>query len=98
MFNIINITIIVSILIIAFLLFKFKKLQTLAVLAALKAEALGMGAGSKKLEWAVEWLYKQKLFKDSFLALIPKNFTKWIVDFVFNQNKLLIEKEYRNKP
>ena len=97
MINIINIILIASILIIAFLLFKFKKLETLAVLAALKAEALGMVAGSKKLECAVEWLYKQKLFKDSFLALIPKNFTKWLINFVFNQNKLLIEKEYRSK-
>lgn len=97
MFNIINIILVVSIIIIIFLLFKFKKLETLAVLAALKAEALGMVAGSKKLEWAVDWLYNQKLFKDSFLALIPKKFTKWLINSIFNQNKLLIEKEYRSK-
>ena len=95
MINIINITIVIVILAGAFLLFKYKKLETLAVLAALKAEGISMIAGSKKLEYAVDWLYSQKLFKDTFLSLIPRNFTKWIVNFVFNHKKLLIEKENR---
>lgn len=93
MFNIINITIIITIILILFLLFKYKKLETLAVLAALKAESLSMISGTKKLEWAVEWLYKQKLFQDSILSLVPKKYTKYLINFVFNQKKLLIEKE-----
>ncbi|MCP1225220.1 hypothetical protein [Sebaldella sp. S0638] len=97
MINIINITIVIVILAGAFLLFKYKKLETLAVLAALKAEGISMISGSKKLEYAVDWLYSQKLFKDTFLSLIPRNFTKWIVNFVFNHKKLLIEKENRAK-
>ena len=95
MINIINITITIVILAGTFLLFKYKKLETLAVLAALKAEGISMISGSKKLEYAVDWLYSQKLFKDTFLSLIPRNFTKWIVNFVFNHKKLLIEKENR---
>ena len=95
MINIINITIVIVILAGAFLLFKYKKLETLAVLAALKAEGISMISGSKKLEYAVDWLYSQKLFKDTFLSLIPRNFTKLIVNFVFNHKKLLIEKENR---
>jgi multisubunit Na+/H+ antiporter MnhC subunit len=97
MINIINIAIIILILAGIFLLLKYKKLETLAVLAALKAEGITMITGSKKLEYAVDWLYSQKLFKDSFLSLIPKNFTKWVVNFVFNQKKLLIEMESRKK-
>ena len=95
MINIINIIIVIIILAGAFLLFKYKKLETLAVLAALKAESLSMISGSKKLDYAVDWLYSQKLFKDSFLSLIPRNFTKWIVNSVFNHKKFLIEKENR---
>lgn len=97
MINIINIAIIILILAGIYLLFKYKKLETLAVLAALKAEGTAMISGSKKLEYAVDWLYSQKLFKDSFLSLIPKNFTKYVVNFVFNQKKFLIEKENRAK-
>ena len=95
MINIINIVIVIIILAVAFLLFKYKKLETIAVLAALKAEGLSMISGSKKLEYAVDWLYSQQLFKDSFLSLIPRNFTKWVVNFVFNHKKFLIEKENR---
>ena len=95
MINIINLVIIALILAGVFLLFKYKKLETLAVLAALKAEGLSMISGSKKLEYAVDWLYSQKLFKDSFLSLIPRSFTKWVVNFIFNHKKLLIEKENR---
>ena len=95
MINIINLVIIVLILAGVFLLFKYKKLETLAVLAALKAEGLSMISGSTKLEYAVDWLYSQKLFKDSFLSLIPRSFTKWVVNFIFNHKKLLIEKENR---
>lgn len=95
MINIINVIIILVILTGAFLLLKYKKLETLAILAALKAEGLSMISGTKKLEFAVDWLYSQKLFRDSFLSLIPRNFTKWVVNFVFNNNKLLIEKENR---
>ena len=95
MINIINLVIIVLILTGVFLLFKYKKLETLAVLAALKAEGLSMISGSKKLDYAVDWLYSQKLFKDSFLSLIPRSFTKWVVNFIFNHKKLLIEKENR---
>ena len=95
MINIINLVIIALILAGVFLLFKYKKLETLAVLAALKAEGLSMISGSGKLEYAVDWLYSQKLFKDSFLSLIPKSFTKWVVNFIFNHKKLLIEKENR---
>ncbi|MDR2879782.1 MAG: hypothetical protein LBV03_07710 [Fusobacteriales bacterium] len=97
MINIINLVIITLILTGIFLLFKYKKLETLAVLAALKAESLSMISGSKKLDYAVDWLYSQKLFKDSFLSLIPRNFTKWVVNFIFNRKKLLIEKENRTK-
>jgi hypothetical protein len=98
MFNIINIAVFILILLFGFLLFKYKKLETLAVLAALKAEGLTMISGRKKLEWAVDWIYDQKLFKDSFLSLIPRNFTKWVVNVVFNHKKTLIEKEvYSNK-
>ena len=95
MINIINIIIVIVILAGIFLLLKYKKLETLAVLAALKAEGLSMIPGSKKLDFAVEWLYSQKLFKDSFLSLIPRSFTKWTVNFIFNHKKLLIEKEKR---
>ena len=95
--NLINIIAIIGILVGGFLLFKFRKLETLALLAALKAEALGMIAGYRKLEWAVDWLYSQKLFKDSFLNLIPKHFTKWVVNMVFNKNKANIVKEYKIK-
>ena len=95
MINIINLVIIVLSLAGVFLLFKYKKLETLAVLAALKAEGLSMISGSSKLEYAVDWLYSQKLFKDSFLSLIPRSFTKWVVNFIFNHKKLLIEKENR---
>lgn len=95
MINIINLVIIALILTGVFLLFKYKKLETLAVLAALKAEGLSMISGSSKLEYAVDWLYSQKLFKDSFLSLIPRSFTKWVVNFIFNHKKLLIEKENR---
>ncbi|WP_435309519.1 hypothetical protein [Sebaldella termitidis] len=95
MINIINLVIIALILAGVFLLFKYKKLETLAVLAALKAEGLSMISSSGKLEYAVDWLYSQKLFKDSFLSLIPRSFTKWVVNFIFNHKKLLIEKENR---
>ncbi len=95
MINIINLVIIALILAGVFLLFKYKKLETLAVLAALKAEGLSMISGAGKLEYAVDWLYSQKLFKDSFLSLIPRSFTKWVVNFIFNHKKLLIEKENR---
>ncbi len=95
--SILNVVLVVVILVGGFLLFKFKKLETLALLAALKAESFGLIGGTIKLEWAVEWLYSQKLFKDSFLALIPKNITKWIVNFVFNRNRLIIEKESNTK-
>ena len=56
--NLINIIAIIGILVGGFLLFKFRKLETLALLAALKAEALGMIVGYRKLEWAVDWLYR----------------------------------------
>ncbi len=95
--NLINIIAVIGILGVIFLLFKFKKLETLALLAALRAEALIMLSGTKKLEWAVDWLYSQKLFKDSFLNLIPKNFTKWVVNMIFNKNKANIVKEYKIK-
>ena len=93
MFNVINIIVFILILLSGYLLFKYKKLETIAVLAALKAEGLSMLSGTKKLEWAVDWLYSQKLYKDTFLSLIPRNFTKWFVNLVFNNKKLLIEKE-----
>ena len=97
MLSIVNITVIIFILLFVYLLFKYKKLEVLAVLAALKAEGLSMVSGTKKLEWAVDWLYSQKLFKDSFLSLIPRNYTKWFINIVFNHKKNLIEKESRSK-
>ena len=93
MFNVINIIVFILILLSGYLLFKYKKLETIAVLATLKAEGLIMLSGTKKLEWAVDWLYSQKLYKDTFLSLIPRNFTKWFVNLVFNNKKPLIEKE-----
>ncbi len=93
MFSITNIIVFVIILLFIFLLFKYKKLETISILAALKAEGISMISGTKKLEYAVEWIYNQKLFKDTFLSLIPRNFTKWFINIIFNHQKSLIEKE-----
>ena len=97
MINIINIAIICVILVVGLLLFKFKKLETLSLFSALKAETMSSLSGSKKLEYAVDWLYSQKIFKDSILRMIPKNVAKWFINFLFNKKKGLIEKEGRKK-
>ena len=93
MFSIINITIFILILLFIFLLLKYKKLETIAILAALKVEGISMISGTKKLECAVDWIYNQQLFRDTFLSLIPRNVTKWYINVVFNHKKALIEKE-----
>ncbi len=88
---ILNTVIVLGVIGLGWFLWTYRKAQMLMLVSTIKAEAVENLKGKEKLEFALKWLMKQNFYKNSLLKYIPAKIIKWLINAIFNSNKIVIE-------